>query len=175
MPVPELPDAQTFFSTPFSHQGLINSLDFSKTSEWTVQCKELLSTGASGLGLVFEDGVLKLDALIEKGHKYIESEKGTEFLRNAQKKALHFTKASMFEQASGYIQQLEKSEESKNSRALAFSFVSIVGRMFFLPKICNATCDFTAKHAFFCASGQEKFGLGSSLKSRNSWEPFGGF
>lgn len=127
---PELPDAQTFFSTPFSHQGLINSLDFSKTSEWTVQCKELLSTGASGLGLVFEDGVLKLDALIEKGHKYIESEKGTEFLRNAQKKALHFTKATVFEQASGYIQQLEKSEESKNSRALAFSFVSIIGRMF---------------------------------------------
>lgn len=126
------------FSTPFSHQGLINSLDFSKTSEWTVQCKELLSTGASGLGLVFEDGVLKLDALIEKGHKYIESEKGTEFLRNAQKKALHFTKASVFEQASGYIQQLEKSEESKNSRALAFSFVSIVGRMFFFwLKICN--------------------------------------
>ena len=91
----------------------------------------MLSTGASGLGLVFEDGVLKLDALIEKGHKYIESEKGTEFLRNAQKKALHFTKASVFEQASGYIQQLEKSEESKNSRALAFSLVSIVGRMFF--------------------------------------------
>ena len=142
---------RSFFPTPFSHQGLINSLDFSKTSEWTVQCKELLSTGASGLGLVFEDGVLKLDALIEKGHKYIESEKGTEFLRNAQKKALHFTKATVFEQASGYIQQLEKSEESKNSRALAFSFVSIIGRMFvfFWLKICNATCDFTTKHAFF--------------------------
>ena len=69
---------------------------------------------------------MKLDALIEKGHKYIESEKGTEFLRNAQKKALHFTKASVFEQASGYIQQLEKSEESKNSRALAFSFVFFI-------------------------------------------------
>ena len=120
-----------------SHQGLINSLDFSKTSEWTVQCKELLSTGASGLGLVFEDGILKLDALIEKGHKYIESEKGTEFLRNAQKKALHFTKASVFEQASGYIQQLEKSEESKNSSASAFPLFSSLGACCFWPKICN--------------------------------------
>ena len=84
-----------------------------------LQCRELLTTGAGGLGLVFEDGVLKLDGLIAKGHEHIESDKGTEFLRNAQRKALHLTKAAVFEQASGYIEQLEKSETSKNSRAVS--------------------------------------------------------
>eukprot|EP00438_Fugacium_kawagutii_P020585 Skav222340 [mRNA] locus=scaffold3497:19514:22675:- [translate_table: standard] len=105
-------------TNPGSLLCLIDSLDFSKTSEWTEQCQELLATGAEGLGLVFEDGKLKLDALIAKGHKYVKSDKGTEFLRNAQRKALHMTKASVFEQASGYIEQLEKSEESSSSRML---------------------------------------------------------
>ena len=101
----------------FSSQGLITSLDLSKSNEWTTQCRELLATGARGLGLVFEDGVLKLDGLIAKGHQYIETDKGTEFLRNAQKKALDFTKVGLFEQANGYIQQLEQSNDTKNSRA----------------------------------------------------------
>lgn len=109
---------QEAHENPESLQSLISSLDFTNTSEWMLQCRELLTTGAGGLGLVFEDGVLKLDGLIAKGHEYIESDKGTEFLRNAQRKALHLTKAAVFEQASGYIEQLEKSETSKNSRML---------------------------------------------------------
>eukprot|EP00913_Durusdinium_trenchii_P035577 g33293.t1 len=89
-------------------RSITDKVDFSDT----------VASSAKGLGLVFEDGVLKLDGLIAKGHQYIESDKGTELLRKAQEKALDFTKAGLFEQANGYIQQLEQSENSKNSRAL---------------------------------------------------------
>ena len=61
-----------------------------------LQCRELLTTGAGGLGLVFEDGVLKLDGLIAKGHEYIESDKGTEFLRNAQEESSASNKSGCF-------------------------------------------------------------------------------
>ncbi|CAJ1373817.1 unnamed protein product [Effrenium voratum] len=103
---------------PETLQGLLTSLDFSDTSTWTLQCQELLATGAKGLGLTFENGVLKLDGLIEKGQKYIESDTGTEFLREAQKKALNLTKLGLLEQASGYIKDLENCSETKNSRQL---------------------------------------------------------
>ena len=63
------------------------------------------------------NGVLKLDGLIEKGQKYIESDTGTEFLREAQKKALNLTKLGLLEQASGYIKDLENCSETKNSSA----------------------------------------------------------
>ncbi|CAK9002758.1 unnamed protein product [Durusdinium trenchii] len=89
-------------------RSITDKVDFSDT----------VASSAKGLGLVFEDGVLKLDGLIAKGHQYIESDKGTELLRKAQEKALDFTKAGLFEQANGYIQQLEQSENSKNSRQL---------------------------------------------------------
>lgn len=95
-------------ATFISSGSITDKVDFSDT----------VASSAKGLGLVFEDGVLKLDGLIAKGHQYIESDKGTELLRKAQEKALDFTKAGLFEQANGYIQQLEQSENSKNSRAL---------------------------------------------------------
>jgi len=113
----------TAHQDPETLQGLLTSLDLSKAGDWTGRCRELLTSGAAGLGLVWVDGNLKLDTLIEKGQKYMHTDSGTKFLREAQKKALLFiprleSESGLLQHASKHIQKLESSDSTKSRQLL---------------------------------------------------------
>ena len=51
-------------------------------------------------------------------------------------------------------------KRAKTVEPWPFLLFPSLGACVFLPKICNATCDFTTTQAFFVPVVKEKFGLG---------------
>eukprot|EP00931_Biecheleriopsis_adriatica_P044783 TRINITY_DN25646_c0_g1_i1.p1 TRINITY_DN25646_c0_g1~~TRINITY_DN25646_c0_g1_i1.p1 ORF type:complete len:1162 (-),score=261.61 TRINITY_DN25646_c0_g1_i1:63-3044(-) len=99
---------------PESLQRVLMSVDFSTAGEWGVQCKELLASS------------VKVDGLVETGRKILDTEAGAGLVRSAQQKVLDLRsylegtvdQAGLLDMTKAYLQLLEESSQSAQSREL---------------------------------------------------------